>query len=105
MTLVHHCTLLLVLPPSPHPFFRSKVPQPALHRLVVNAQWFSSEEGQKAGFIDEVSPELNLLEAAHRQGAKFVKGLQERTLSVIRQELYFDLHHLLTEPIHFNSHL
>ena len=73
--------------------------------MVVNAQRFSADEGQKSGFIDEAAPPSNLVETAKRRGAVLSQGLDRRTLSAIKQELYYELCRLLTEPIQFSTPL
>ena len=85
---------------------RSRVSQPALHHMIVTARHFSADDGYKAGFIDEMSSERNLMETACKKGAELAQDLDgSRMLGLVKQELYHELHQILTQSIQFTSQL
>ena len=86
---------------------RSKVSQPALHHLVITGERYSAESGKRAGFIHQVAPKgSDITDAARRLGAEPAsKGLDRRTLRMVKNDMYRDLCQTLMQPSQFHSHL
>ena len=86
-----------------HDFYRSLLPQPALHKAVVLGQRYTAEEAKEAKLIDEVCSLSELEETALSTARRLAGegGLDRRTLAAMKRHLYEDLCSTLNDPVKF----
>ena len=85
--------------------YRATLPQPTLHKAAVLGQRYTAEEAKEAGIVDEVCPMSKLEETALLAATRLTgrDGLDRRTLSSIKQDLYKDTCTILNKSVQFYS--
>ena len=85
--------------------FRAILPQRELHASMVLGRRYTGDQAKAAGIVEETCPISQLqrvaLAAAERLAGR--DGLDRRTLSVLKQDLYRDAVKALSEPMRVYS--
>ena len=68
---------------------------------------YGGEEAKAAGIVDEVAPLSELRETATAAGGKLAgpEGLDRRTLTALKRDLYRNVVQVLSEPPRFYSRI
>ena len=79
---------------------RALLPQSELRYSVVLGRRYTGEEARAAGIVDEVCPLAQLKSVAMAAAVRLAgkDGLDRKTLSAIKHDLYRDVVRVLSEP-------
>ena len=80
--------------------YRALLPQRELRYSVVLGRKYTGKEAKAAGIVDELCLQAQLKSTAITAACRLVgsEGLDRRTLTVLKRDLYRDVVQALTEP-------
>ena len=93
---------LVFLPPC----YRARLPQRELTAAVVLGKRYGGVEAKTSGIVDEVAPPEELREAAITAANRLAgPGLDRRTVSALKHDLYRDIVLAMSQPPKYYSHI